>query len=150
MQKNEPGPSGKGAGKGPGSHPFTRMFHFTVTVAIILGCIEQIYLYTPALVNVKDQVSSWSSAGERNRPSALVTVCGSPSRFFHVTFAPTGTVIAMGEKSKFFITTFGLSAIPGAAVRNGHNSENASTDLRNITRTFQASVESVSDSGPEL
>ena len=41
--------------EGPGSpSALRRTFHFTVTVAIILGWIEQMYLYTPALVNVKE------------------------------------------------------------------------------------------------
>src|SRR5215469_10729732 len=95
--------------------------------------MEHIYLYTPALVNLKDQVSFWSSAGERKRPSALVTVCGSPSRFFHVTVVPAGTVIAIGEKSKFFITTPGLSAIAGAAETNGRIRQAMSTNRRRIT-----------------
>src|ERR1043166_1690015 len=79
--------------------------HCTMTDAIILGWIEQRYLSVPGLSNLKVNDSFWSIAPERKRPSTLVTVCGSPSRFFQVTDVPALTVIDMGAKLKFLMTT---------------------------------------------
>jgi hypothetical protein len=57
------------------------------------------------LVKRKVKLSPWSRAVERNAPSRLVTVWGSPSRFFQVTTPPTGIFISIGEYMKFLIVT---------------------------------------------
>src|ERR1041385_4118304 len=65
----------------------------------------QTYLNVPALVNLNEKDSPVSIAAERNSPSALTTVCGSPSLLCQVTVLPGETVRVLGPKLKFLMVT---------------------------------------------
>src|SRR5690349_849781 len=71
----------------------------------------QTYLNVPAWVNLKEKDSPVSIAAERNSPSALTTVCGSPSLLCQVTVVPDATVIVLGPKLKFLIVTSLFSGV---------------------------------------
>jgi hypothetical protein len=58
------------------------------------------YSNGPVLSKVKLNLSSVSSAGERNAPSRDTTVCTMLSSFSHTTVVPTGTVMVSGLKVK--------------------------------------------------
>ena len=56
-------------------------------------------------MNIKENCSSVSRAGDANHFPVLVTVCGTSSRFVHVTFVPEEIINIEGEKLKLSILT---------------------------------------------
>src|SRR5215472_8338673 len=75
---------------------------------VMCGCTAQKYSYVPARSNRRENVSSVSSAGELNCLSLAVTVCGTSSRFVHITVLPAATVTSAGEYEKLSIDTFAV------------------------------------------
>src|SRR5262249_3746025 len=90
--------------------PLSRRGHFTTTCAVISGCSVQKYTYVPGLVKVWRYTSPLSRPGEVNSCMVDVTVCGSSSRFTHVTVVPTGTFTIAGLNLWWLITTWGRAS----------------------------------------
>src|SRR5689334_21711703 len=73
------------------------------------GCSEQKYLYSPAVVNVNENVPSVSMVLDLNLP-ADTTVWGMSSRLVQVTVVPTLTLSSFGSKTKLSMWTATSSA----------------------------------------
>ena len=74
-----------------GENMIRRMCHPTTMRPVILGWIEQKYLYVPGASKRWENCSSVSSTGDLNFCSVLTTLCGTSSRFVQVIVVPTGT-----------------------------------------------------------
>ena len=74
------------------------------------GWMAQKYSTVPTVENTCENLSSVSSAGERNFPSFSDTTCGMSSAFTQVTVVPALTVKVGGSKVKLAILTCASAA----------------------------------------
>src|SRR4051794_11577305 len=91
----------------------------------MFGWIVQMYEKVPARRITKLYVSPVSSASDEKCPFALLTVCGSLSRFSHTTRVPRLTTRRLAWNANFSMRTCAVLAFIGVACASVDGASNA-------------------------
>src|SRR5262252_5340535 len=118
----------------------------TTTDPVMCGCSEQKYSKVPGVVNVKENLSSVSSAFERKAPADVdVTVWGMSSSLVQVTVVPAFTVIRCGAKVKLSIFTSSSAARAAAGSADASARRSAAANApRNKPGSFMSLLSELS------